>query len=81
MICAVISPKVRIGCDRVRHEFVARRWLLVARKEKKHTMLVGFEAESSASSGRKVSAANVSEAGRLGRRSESDGVESVKSYT
>ncbi len=29
----------------LRHEFVARRWLLVARKKSlKHTMLGGFEA-------------------------------------
>jgi len=44
-MCAVISLEVRIGCDHVRHRFVARRWLLVARKKSlRYTMPVGFEA-------------------------------------
>ena len=30
MICAVISQKVRIGCDRVRHELVSRCSYLVS---------------------------------------------------
>ncbi len=65
---AVISVKVRIGCDRVRQKVVACRWLLVARKKSsRYTVLVGFEANPNASRGRKVSTANGSEGGRVRR--------------
>ncbi len=46
MIYAVISPMVRIGCNCVRHRFVARRWLLVPRKENlKRTRATGLEVD------------------------------------
>ena len=74
MIYVVISPKVRIGCDRVRQKVVARRWLLVARKKSsRYRVLVGFEANPNASGGRRVSEANDSEGGRFRRTSETRG--------
>ena len=58
----------------LRHKFVARRWLLVARKKGlKHAMLGGFEADPNASGGGRMSRANDSEGGRLRRRSGTTG--------
>jgi len=72
-MCAVISPKVRIGCDRVRPNLVSRCSYLVNRKNaSRRTRLLGFEADPNASGGGKMSEANGSEGGRLRRRSESD---------
>lgn len=54
--------------------------LFVSRESQKtltHTTLKGFEANPSASSGGKVSKANVSEGGRLRRKSVSDGGEGI----
>jgi len=33
-MCVVISPKVRIGCDRVRHKFVSRISYVVYREKR-----------------------------------------------
>jgi len=53
---------VRIGCNCVRHKFVARRWLLVARKKSsRSTIKMELEANLNASCGRGVSGANGSD--------------------
>jgi len=77
-MCAVISPKVRIGCDRVRQQLVYRIAYIVYRENKKQREKnKGLEANPNASSGRRVSFTNASESGRLRRRSDSDGGEGV----
>ncbi len=63
-MCAVISPKVRIGCDRVRHEFVSHE----SQEDLKRTISGGFEADPNASVGGRMSEANDSEGGRLRRK-------------
>ena len=66
MIRAVISPKVRIGCNCVRQQFVAGCSYVANRKKSlRRVVMMGLEAELSATSGGIISLANGSEGAGL----------------